>query len=156
MTPWTGSSVHGVSKSRILEWAVIFFSRRSSQSRYQTCTSCIGRWILYHWATREALAWVCFMTESPPGQPLTPGIDRTDDQAGSVWKPWCISVNCWGTLPDGFPGMQHRCWLFLSKRQGVKEKSQGLWLSSWADLASHVSGQGQAFHARSAICTVAC
>ena len=27
----------------------------SSQTRDQTCVSCIGRWILYHWATRKAL-----------------------------------------------------------------------------------------------------
>ena len=27
---------------------------RSSQIRDRTCVSCIGRWILYHWATREA------------------------------------------------------------------------------------------------------
>ena len=33
----------------------IFFSRASSQPRDQTCISCIGRQILYHWATREAL-----------------------------------------------------------------------------------------------------
>ena len=26
----------------------------SSPTRNQTCVSCIGRWILYHWATRKA------------------------------------------------------------------------------------------------------
>ena len=52
-----GSSVHGISQARILEWIVIFFSRGSSQARDRTCTSCTGRWILYHWATREVLAW---------------------------------------------------------------------------------------------------
>ena len=29
-------------------------SRRSSQPRDRTCISCIGRQVLYHWATREA------------------------------------------------------------------------------------------------------
>ena len=38
-----GSSVHGISHPRILEWVVISFSRGSSQSRDQTCVSCIGR-----------------------------------------------------------------------------------------------------------------
>ena len=33
----------------------ISFSRGSSQTRALTHVSCIGRWILYHWATREAL-----------------------------------------------------------------------------------------------------
>ena len=48
------SFVHGVFQARILEWIAISFSRGSSQTRDQTCISCIGRWILYHWATREA------------------------------------------------------------------------------------------------------
>ena len=30
------------------------FSRESSRPRDQTCISCIGRWILYHWGTGEA------------------------------------------------------------------------------------------------------
>ena len=38
-----GSTVHGIS-----------FSRGSSWSKDQTCVSCTGRWIIYHWATREA------------------------------------------------------------------------------------------------------
>ena len=48
-----GSSVHGVSQARILEWVVIFFSKGSSLCRDWTCVSCIGRWVLYHWTTRE-------------------------------------------------------------------------------------------------------
>ena len=52
-----GSSVHGISQTRILEWVAISFSRGSSWLRKWTCTSCVsctGRWILYHWATWEA------------------------------------------------------------------------------------------------------
>ena len=52
------SSVHGIFQARILEWAIIPSCRGSSQSRDQTCISCvfcIGRWILYHWTTWEAL-----------------------------------------------------------------------------------------------------
>ena len=41
-----GSSVHGISQARILEWVAISFFRGSSLSRDQTCVSCIGRWIL--------------------------------------------------------------------------------------------------------------
>ena len=46
------SSVHGISQARILEWIAIPFFRGSSRSRDQTQTlvSCIGRWVLYHWA----------------------------------------------------------------------------------------------------------
>ena len=58
VTPWTiacqSSSVHGISQARILEWVAISSSRRSPQLSDWTHISCIGRWILYHWATREA------------------------------------------------------------------------------------------------------
>ena len=37
-----GSSVYGISQTRVLEWVVIFFSRGSSQPRDRTCTSCIA------------------------------------------------------------------------------------------------------------------
>ena len=53
-----GSSVHGFSQARILEWVAISFSRASSQHRNQTHISCVsctaGGWILYHCAIWEA------------------------------------------------------------------------------------------------------
>ena len=49
-----GSSVHGIFQARILKWVAISFSRVSSWPRDQTCIFCIGRRILYYWATREA------------------------------------------------------------------------------------------------------
>ena len=62
VTPWIvprkGSSVHGIFQARILEWVAISFSRGSSQLRHQTCiscSSCIGRQILYEYTTWEAL-----------------------------------------------------------------------------------------------------
>ena len=45
-------------QARILEWVAISYSRGSSQCSDQTCISCvsyIGRQILYHCATWEAL-----------------------------------------------------------------------------------------------------
>ena len=48
------SSVHGISQARIREWVAVSFSRGSSQPRDWTQVSCIGRWWLYHWASREA------------------------------------------------------------------------------------------------------
>ena len=45
--------IHGISQARILEWVVISFSRGSSWPRDWTYVSCIGRQILYHWATWE-------------------------------------------------------------------------------------------------------
>ena len=52
-----GSPVHEISQARILEWVAISFSRGSAQPRNRTHISfvfCIGRQILYHWATWEA------------------------------------------------------------------------------------------------------
>ena len=49
-----GSSVHGISQARILEWVAISFSRGHSWHKDQThvsCVSCFNRWILYHCAT---------------------------------------------------------------------------------------------------------
>ena len=58
VAPWTvappGSSVHGISQARVLEWIAISFSKRSSWPRDGTHVSCIDRRILYHWAIREA------------------------------------------------------------------------------------------------------
>ena len=41
-----GSSVHGISQARILEWVAISFSRGSSRPRDGIRVSCFGRWIL--------------------------------------------------------------------------------------------------------------
>ena len=52
-----GSSSHGISQARILEWVAISYYKRSSQPRgwtHVSCVSSIGRWILYHWVTRKA------------------------------------------------------------------------------------------------------
>ena len=48
-----GSSVHGISQARKLEWLAIFFSRRSSWPRGWTQVSYIARRFFTIWATRE-------------------------------------------------------------------------------------------------------
>ena len=53
-----GSSVHGIFQARVPKWVAISFSRGSSWPRDWTRVSCIGRRILYHWATREALLYL--------------------------------------------------------------------------------------------------
>ena len=52
-----GSSVHGISQARILEWVAIPFSRGSSGPRDRTRVSCSGRWVLSHWAIWEAIGY---------------------------------------------------------------------------------------------------
>ena len=68
VTPWTvphqASLSIGIFQARILECVAISFSKGSSWPRDQTCvfcTSCIGRWILYHCTTWEAAIIVCIM-----------------------------------------------------------------------------------------------
>ena len=48
-----GSSVHGISQARILEWVSISFSRASSQPRDRTQVYCIAGRLFTGWATRE-------------------------------------------------------------------------------------------------------
>ena len=49
-----GSSVHEILQARMLKWVAMPFSRGSSRPRDQihvSWISCIGRQVLYHWAT---------------------------------------------------------------------------------------------------------
>ena len=59
-----GSSVHGISQASILEWVAISFSRGSSQPRNWTHIYCIGRQILWCWATGRAhlIEYVCLLS----------------------------------------------------------------------------------------------
>ena len=65
-----GSSVHGISQARILEWVVISFSRVSSQPRNRTHTSCISCtaggffYLLSHQGSLNAWQYVKFIGES--------------------------------------------------------------------------------------------
>ena len=54
-----GSSVHGISQTRILDHVVISSARGSSWPRDWIHISCVGRWILYHWVSREACLPLC-------------------------------------------------------------------------------------------------
>ena len=48
------SSVHGIFQAKLLDWVATSYPRGSSRS-WNWSISCIGRLILYHWTTREAL-----------------------------------------------------------------------------------------------------
>ena len=59
-----GSSVHGISQARLLEWVSTSSSRGSSQSKDQTNISCVPcRPILYWWATGEAPIHIDWLTD---------------------------------------------------------------------------------------------
>ena len=49
-----GNSVHRISQARILGWVAVFFSRGSSLIQGSNLCHLHYRWILYHWAIREA------------------------------------------------------------------------------------------------------
>ena len=76
-----GFSAYGILQARILEWVSISFSRGSSQPRDGTCISCIGRRILYHWATREAQNYSSVKA-----------IVQKPKQKWVIWSPWVM----WG------------------------------------------------------------
>ena len=48
-----GSSLHGISQAKILEWIAISFSQGSSPPGDQSPISYIDRQILYHWKTKK-------------------------------------------------------------------------------------------------------
>ena len=48
-----GSSVHGTSQARILEWVAPSYSRGSSRPSNRTCITYIDRRVLYHSVTRN-------------------------------------------------------------------------------------------------------
>ena len=56
----SGSSVHGILQTRILEWIALPFSRGSSQPRNRTWDSCIVGRFFTIWATRKApIMYIC-------------------------------------------------------------------------------------------------
>ena len=59
-----GSFVHGASQTRILEWVAIPFSRASSQSRDQTCISCIaGGFFTTEPPGKLSICYFCLLTQ---------------------------------------------------------------------------------------------
>ena len=62
-----GSSVHGISQARTLEWVAIPISRGSSQPRDRTKTPAFFRQILYqlsHQGSPRILEWVAYLFSS--------------------------------------------------------------------------------------------
>ena len=100
-------SVHGLFQARILEWVAISFSRGSSWTRSQIHVSCIGRWILYHWATRGALnlLYLNFFIWWP--------LETSMMNLSSFFREWCLCF--YWRLPSPF--------------DLVNESSSVLWIS---------------------------
>ena len=93
----SGSSIHGISQARILEWVAIFFSRGSSEPRDWACVS----YVLYCWATREA-----------PGSMVVLSLISLESWLFSIVG---VLVYIPTNYAQGFPFFPHACWhsLFL-------------------------------------------
>ena len=84
-------------QARMLEWVTISFSRGSSQPRDQTHIFCIGRWVLYHWATWESAViikqWLTIHKKDPHIFPLRGVLPRFQLRLGGhgKWRHWTQS-----------------------------------------------------------------
>ena len=108
-----GFSVHGISQGSLLEWIAISFYRDSSQLRDWTCVSCIGRWVLYHWAPREVLCylllyslqWSFIMAKTL----VLFLIFMTFEFILSIWLHLILAVAC-GIFNCGMPALSFGIW----------------------------------------------
>ena len=84
-----GSSVHGISQTRILEWVVISFSRGSSQPKDQTQVSRTAGRLFTVWATRDFLTlYACVILTTPVSSDSRAGLGisyDTDGVAGGLY-----------------------------------------------------------------------
>ena len=95
-----GSSVHGTFQAKILEWVAIPFTRGSSQPRDWTQVFCIGRQILYHWATWKALP-IVFIRKQSQREMDSLAQDHCNlhkTKSGSQPSSGWLSPLIWGTL----------------------------------------------------------
>ena len=136
-----GSSVHGILQARILQQVAIPSSRGSSQPRDQPrsptrqMVSFIGRWVLYHWATRQAERQAFYVkTAACPLWLSVAGMGHapSDDEVASVkadqswWGGHCVQTHC----PPHIQGQPMVLWrLFLVTT--TKGKEQGYSTVSW-------------------------
>ena len=133
-----GSSVRGILQARILGWVASPFSMGSSQLRDRvciSCVSCIGRRILYRWATREAHG----IYVAQRGLLRWPGVKNPPANAGDRHKrhgfnPWVGKVPWkmeWQPTPVFLPGEFHgQKSLVRYSPWGHKDTDMITWLST--------------------------
>ena len=123
-----GSSVHGISQARILEWVASSYPRRSSWPRDQTHISCVsftGMQILYQWTNPLGISQTpsiaVMLAESfqgkaqkpwPiliwPGRNMQTDFERLSSKwAKTVWKPGCEAM--WSRREGGTPKIDWTC-----------------------------------------------
>ena len=131
-----GFSVHEFLQARILEWVPISSSRGSSRSRNWTCISCIGRWILYHWATSEVSSKSIGNTYSKQIQPSSfifykkcPSLIKHLAFLSTIpAEKWCL-MHCglehgWGISLQEKDSMKIATWDWLTKLSEMEAPKQ--------------------------------
>ena len=99
-----GSSVHWISQATIPEWVALSSSRGSSQIEDRTHVSWIGRWILYYWATREALVHLLHLKNIYLGTSMVVQWLRLHLPMQGVWV-WSLVEG----FPDSSVGKESTC-----------------------------------------------
>ena len=97
-----GSSVHGISQARILEWVVIPFFKRSSSPMDWTSVSWIAGRFFTIWATREV------PSENAVGELQETGMQMKSEREGG--HPW------WSSGEDSELPL-HRVWVWSLVRE---------------------------------------
>ena len=121
-----GSSVHGISQARILEWVAISISRGSSPPRDGTWVSCIADGFLTKWTTREApmFSRVGWFRMDSAGRFFWSQLSSLTYQSGSWltvgWGSWSHWV-MFGILQWASSGM------FSKQSQMSRSKSRNTW-----------------------------
>ena len=115
-----GSCIHGIIPARILEWVAIFSSRGSFQLKDRThisCSSYIGMYILYHWATWEALE---LRRTSPKRHPTILLLSRINWPSVSSPSPQAYKLKNTGGTPPSW--MHFQRWTFIKQASGPIQK----------------------------------
>ena len=107
-----GSSVHGISQARLLQWVAMPSSRESSPSRDQTCVSC-GSCIAGG-----------FFTAGPPGKPM--------------WSGGGLNVSNQAAIGLSGRGSHHKYCLLLQGKPGfLKGGLQPRWRRTGGQACAH-------------------
>ena len=121
-----GSSVHGISQARILEWVVIS-SGESSQPRDPTCISCIGRWILYHCRRFLRIPWTARRSNKSIAKEINPEYSLE----GLMLK---LKLQYFGHLMQRADSLEKA--LMLRKIEGGRRGQQRMrWLDGITDMS---------------------
>ena len=109
-----GSSVQGISQSRIVEWVAIPFSRGSSQPRDWTWVSCIAGGFFTVWGIRKAQGTNPRANYKKARRARKPSGDGETSQrlamttlrwVGGKIRRWQLLPRCWEAGSQGCAGM---------------------------------------------------